>query len=116
VSGFERLLSLGEDTGRLEMGWEASSSFGGIVAALTPAVELGVLGVNSENKICTRALKTDFLKSRSLGDLTTYSLNSSTNEKSLMTRNNLSSSFHGPDLPSELESETHVYYLFDLDR
>jgi hypothetical protein len=55
VLGFERLLLLGEDTGRLEMGWETSASFGGIVAALTPAVELGVLGVNSENKICTGA-------------------------------------------------------------
>ena len=42
VLGFERLLLLGEDTGRLEMGWETSASFGGIVAALTPAVELGV--------------------------------------------------------------------------
>jgi hypothetical protein len=44
VLGFEGLLSLGEDKGRLEMGWEASASFGEIVAALTllpPAVELG---------------------------------------------------------------------------
>jgi hypothetical protein len=82
VSGFERLLLLGEDTGRLEMGWETSASFG---EKVTPAVELGVLGGSQLRKQnLYRSLKTDFLRSRSHGDLTTYSLNSSTNEKSFI--------------------------------